>query len=452
MGRLDAAEGAVMLRSGVLGLMATLVLVLASVAGGPAARAQAPPVPTFTKDVAPILYANCVSCHRAGEVAPMPLLTYAEVRPWAQAISRRTGEGSMPPWHADGAPGTFINERRLTGAEKETLARWASSGAPQGDPEISPAPPAFADGWAIGTPDRVFEMLEDYAVPARGTIEYENFYIPTGFTETRWLKAIEARPGNRALVHHILVYYEAPAEGARQAAILQADPQDSRIPQRAPGNRPPQRPVGPQQLIATYAPGTNPQVFPTGTALRLAPGGVLHLQMHYSTNGTAGTDRSRVALVFAKEPPATEMRASQFLNGRLVIPPGAANEAVSTNVGFAQDATVWGALPAHARAREEVAIRPDAARRHVEADPLGAALRLQLADLLHVCRTAHRPQGLAPRSHRHLRQLGQQQVQSRPHHQRPLGRADARRNAILRHHLLSRSQVAPCARSPCSLP
>jgi hypothetical protein len=302
--------------------------------------------PTFTHDVAPILYANCVSCHRPGEIAPMSLISYQEVRPWARAITRKIADGSMPPWHADAPARTFSNERTLTAEEKSTLERWAAAGAPEGDPKALKPPPVFADGWRIGTPDAIFEMAEDYPVPARGTVQYEHFYIPTNFTEAKWLKAIEARPGNRALVHHILVYYEAPPGGPRVPPAIQPNREDSRIEDRnPPGNRPPRNTGYPTRLLATYAPGTDAQVFPDGTALQLAPGGLLHLQVHYTANGTAGTDRSKVGLIFAAAPPAEELRASQFINARFTIPPGAADHEVSTDVTFLQDATLRGLFP-----------------------------------------------------------------------------------------------------------
>ena len=330
----------------------TLRLAVAvAIAGGGAivaAQAQAPqnrPVPTFAHDIAPVLYANCVSCHRPGEIAPMSLLSYTDARPWAQAIARRVADGTMPPWHADAAAGTFANERRLAPEQKDLIARWVAGGAPLGNPADLPAAPTFADGWRIGTPDQVFALPEDYAVPASGTIEYENFYVPTGFTEAKWLQAVEARPGNRALVHHILVYYEAPAEPNASAPILQLNREDNQLPQRQPGERPLRRPAGLSRLIATYAPGTDPQVFPLGTALRLPPGGVLHFQMHYTAVGKPGTDRSKIGLIFAKQPPATELRASAFFNARLMLPAGSANQEVSTDVTFAQDATVWGLFP-----------------------------------------------------------------------------------------------------------
>jgi hypothetical protein len=275
----------------------------------------------------------------------MPLLTYADARPWAAAIARRVADGTMPPWHADAPAGTFENERLLTTAEKDAIARWVAGGAPQGDPADMPRPPASTEGWRIGTPDAVFTMGEDYQVPASGTIQYEHFYIQTGFTSERFVEQIEVRPGARDVVHHVLVYYAAPDDRPRAMPVLRPDREHSRIPPQQLGARPPQRLPGTKQLIATYAPGTSPQVFRRGAALRLAPGGVLELQMHYTANGTATSDRTRVGMVFAKEPPSSEIRASQFINAQFTIPAGAADHAVSTAVEFAADATVWGLLP-----------------------------------------------------------------------------------------------------------
>ena len=340
-----------------LGLGLLLMAAMVAPAAGPSAvlgASQAPaggiaPVPTFSKDVAPILYKNCVTCHRPGEAAPMSLMTYADARPWARAMNRRVTDGSMPPWHADNPTGTFENERGLTADEKAVIARWADAGAPEGDPKDRTARPTFTEGWSIGKPDAVFEMAEEYAVPAKGTIQYEYFTIPTNFTEARWLQAIEVRPGNRALVHHVLVYYQAPPESGvtviPPGQILELNAQHSRTPPTAPGATRPRRIIGRPTLIATYAPGTAPQVFRPGTAMRLPPGGVIEFQMHYTANGTAGTDRTRVGMIFAKEPPATELRASQFLNGQFAIPAGAADYRVDTDLGFRENVTLWGLFP-----------------------------------------------------------------------------------------------------------
>ena len=137
----------------------------------PAAFAQNAPsaaAPTYSKDVAPILFAQCTTCHRPGEIAPMSLLTYKDTRPWARSIAAKVADGTMPPWHADPAYGHFSNERRLTAAQKDTIAKWVAAGAPEGDAKDLPAAPKYADGWRIGQPDAVLSMQEDYPIPASG--------------------------------------------------------------------------------------------------------------------------------------------------------------------------------------------------------------------------------------------------------------------------------------------
>jgi hypothetical protein len=304
--------------------------------------------PTFSKDVAPIIFKNCAGCHRPGEIAPMSLLTYEDARPWAKAIRDEIRERNMPPWHTDAPRGTFHNERILTDAERETLIAWANGGAPRGDPKDLPPAPAFVDGWAVGKPDLVLEMPEDFPIPADGTIEYEWFYIPTNFTEPKWVKSIEVRPGNREVVHHVLVYYRAKPDPTA-SPVLMGNKATSQFPQRGPIER--QRPRRsdlkelPPRLVATYAPGTNPQVAPAGTAFRLEPGGIIELQMHYTTTGDRTTDRTKIGLMFANEPAPKEVRAGQFVNAVFTLPAGAPNVEVNADVEFLQDATVWGLFP-----------------------------------------------------------------------------------------------------------
>ena len=305
-------------------------------------------VPTFAKDVAPILYNNCTSCHRPGEIAPMSLLTYEEARPWAKSIRDEVNEGHMPPWHADAPKGTFHNERVLTAAEKDILTRWANGGAPKGDPKDMPPVPAYAEGWQLGKPDAVFEMPEAYKLPADGTVEYEYFYIPTNFTEAKWVKSIEVRPGNREVVHHVLVYYRATPDMQR-TPVMRPNAELSRTPQATRTgvslNPPKRQGLPPQRLLATYAPGTAFQIAPEGTAFRLEPGGILELQMHYTTKGEPASDRTKIGLIYAKEPPAKELRPSQFINGSFTLPAGADNVEVKAEAEFLQDATVWGIFP-----------------------------------------------------------------------------------------------------------
>jgi len=166
--------------------------------------------PTFSKDVAPILYKNCTSCHRAGEIGPMPLVSFSDARPWAKAIAARVSDRTMPPWHADPAHGQFLNDRRLSDTDRDTIVKWASNGAPEGRKADMPTPPTFVEGWQIGTPDTIWSMQEDYPIPASGTIEYKNFEVPTNLTEDKWAEAIEIRPGNRSVVHHVIVYLIDP--------------------------------------------------------------------------------------------------------------------------------------------------------------------------------------------------------------------------------------------------
>jgi mono/diheme cytochrome c family protein len=336
-----------MMRKMLASLLVSAVLVGAS-AVVPTVAQQPPSVqPTFTRDVAPILFKHCVNCHRPGEAAPMSLMSYENARPYARAIANAIGNGSMPPWHADAPAGTFHNERMLTDAERRTLIAWADTSAPRGDAADLPSPPTFADGWSLGTPDVVLEMQEDYPIPASGVVEYEYFYVPTGFTSAKWVKSIEVRPGNRALVHHVLVYYLAKPEAAR-ASVARANQKDMAVPRnRTAGQRPQRTDLKdmPARLIATYAPGTNPQAAPEGTAFRLEAGGILELQMHYTTGGKPSTDRTKIGISFSDAHAPREVRAQHFFNGTLRLPPGAAGVAVTTDLEFVRDATVWGLFP-----------------------------------------------------------------------------------------------------------
>ena len=169
----------------------------------------------------------------------MSLISYQDVRPWARAISkedRRRRDAAV----ACGRARRHVLERAEADGRGEIDARTRGrlAARPRATRRICKPPPMFAEGWRIGTPDAIFEMQEDYPVPASGTIEYEHFYIPTNFTEAKWLKAIEARPGNRALVHHILVYYEAPPDGPRVAPAVQPNREHSRIEQPQSAGQP----------------------------------------------------------------------------------------------------------------------------------------------------------------------------------------------------------------------
>ena len=312
--------------------------------------AQLPGTPTFSKDVAPILYKNCVSCHRPGEMAPMSLMTYELARPFARSIRTRIELGSMPPWHAEAPEGTFLNERHLTRAEKETLVQWAANGAPEGDRKDLPPPPVFPQGWTIGTPDAIVAMDQPYNVPASGTIAYQYFRVPTNFKEDKWIQAIEIRPGARSVVHHVLVFASEPGGTFRQPPFVQRN---------APGRGAEAFPAiaaalrdraqnaaamrGP--LIATTAPGTNAQVFESGSALRIRAGSVLTLQVHYTATGKAEKDQTSVGFVFARETPKREVQSASFVNAQLAIPPRAEDHRVDAQIEFTEDVHITALFP-----------------------------------------------------------------------------------------------------------
>lgn len=279
---------------------------------------------TFSKQVARILNNRCVECHRAGQVAPFPLTTYEEVAGWSEMIREVVEQGRMPPWYADPKFGHWANDARLSDADKETLLAWVKNGSPEGDPKDLPAPPEFADGWKIPKPDATFYMDQEFMVPAEGVVDYQHYLIDLKLEEDKWVQASEARPGNPAVVHHIVAFVVPP--GAKPGVGLSGG--------------------GGGTLLSVYAPGTPPWTFPTGTAIKLKKGSKLMLQMHYTPNGTAQADRSYIGLKFAD--PASVKRTAisgAALNFGFKIPPGAEDYAVSATTKFRKDTLLLNIFP-----------------------------------------------------------------------------------------------------------
>jgi len=181
----------------------------AKIAGAPPARAQGN-VPTYSKDVAPIVQKNCQICHRPGEAGPFPLLTYQDVRRRATKIKKAVAEGKMPPWFADPHNGKFSNRMGLSTSEIETIVRWVDGGTPEGDPRDLPKPAEWVEGWGIGTPDMIFELPRAFEVPEHGVVDYQHVIVPTGFTEDRWIQAAEVRPTERSVVLHLIAFIREP--------------------------------------------------------------------------------------------------------------------------------------------------------------------------------------------------------------------------------------------------
>jgi hypothetical protein len=295
---------------------------------------------TFSKDVLPILQNRCQTCHRPNEIGPMPLLTYAQVRPYAKAIERATQQHKMPPWFADSSVQHYGNDPSLSAAEIDTLAAWVGAGAPEGDPREAPPPRQFAEGWNIGEPDKVIEMPEAYQVPARGTIEYTYVILPTNFTEDTWVQAVELRPGNRALMHHAVLYVRTPgSKWLRHYPIgvpFVPAPRPGTVQRSSDGDRTIEGSLADELLVA-YAPGAQPYTLPPDTAFLVKAGSDFVLQLHYTTNGTAGSDRSRIGLILSKTPPAKRAFVGLVWNMSWVIPPGDPHVAATASVTLASE-------------------------------------------------------------------------------------------------------------------
>jgi hypothetical protein len=328
--------------------------------------------PTFSKDVAPILYSKCVTCHRPGEVAPMSLISYRDARPWARAIRDKVIAREMPPWHADSAHGTFRNDRSLTQAQIDTIVKWVDGGARQGDDKQMPALPTFADGWQIGKPDVVFEMATEYKIPADGTVDYQYFEVPTNFKEDRWISAGEVRAGNPEHVHHIIVSVIEPPGNTRANVMSVRAISDggadsgSRTPRQLTDAQRAQLATAARRAnavsLVNWAVGEDAPVYPAGLAKRIPAGSTLQFQVHYTTNGAPASDRSRIGLIFAKEPPKNEIRTALIANAQFAIPAGAANYQVEAEATFNDDVKVWTMHPhMHLRGKDMTytAIYPD---------------------------------------------------------------------------------------------
>jgi hypothetical protein len=307
--------------------------------------ADQPPV-TFYRDVLPIVQQRCQSCHRAGEVGPMPLGSYQETRPWARAIKQAVVARKMPPWNADAVPGRFHNDPSLSQREIDTLVSWADSGAPAGEAKDAPAPRVFTEGWSVGAPDVVFEMPAAYEVPVSDTVEYTYVIVPTGFKEDRWVTSAEVRPGNRAVVHHANVYVREPgADWLREYPSGTSFVPPERGQRFGLGGASSAGASLREQVIAGYIPGRPAKQVPPGYGLLIPAGSDLVFQLHYTTNGKATSDRTKVGFIFAKNPPAKRMIRIQASNGEFAIPPGVSNHPVSGSAVLGVDCELIDAYP-----------------------------------------------------------------------------------------------------------
>lgn len=255
---------------------------------------------TYCKQVARILNRRCVSCHRSGEIAPFALTTFEDASAWAETITEAVTDRRMPPWPADPEYGRFSNDCSLAEDEKEILRRWAAAGAPEGDRTQLPPPPKFIDGWQLPkNPDKVFYITEEpFEVPAQGPVRYQYFHLDPGFTEDMWIQGLEVRPGNRAVVHHVMVI--AHPKRAHQRNFARGD-----------------------QHLLSFVPGGVPLLLPPGLARRFPKNYEFLFEVHYTPNGAVQKDRGRLGVIFA-DPKQVTHRVSWLSasNHEFTIPPG----------------------------------------------------------------------------------------------------------------------------------
>ncbi len=267
---------------------------------------------TFAREIAPIIYANCTTCHRKGAVAPFPLESFADVRRHAEQIRVMVELKLMPPWKPTRGFGRFRDEQFLTEREIELVGRWIDAGMPPGDPAEAPAPPQFVDGWQLGEPDLVLTVPEPFRIPASGPDIYQYFVLPTGLTEDRLVSAIEYRAGNARVVHHASFRYD-DAGHARQLDATFPGPGYQRFGGWGfPGGG----------TLGGWAVGVLPQRMPTGFGRPIRAGSDFVIQTHYHPSDKDEVDQASVGIYFA--PQTTQRRVAELFvaNMQLAIPPG----------------------------------------------------------------------------------------------------------------------------------
>ncbi len=303
-------------------------------------------VPTFNKDVLPILQNNCQQCHRPGEIAPMSLLSYNEARPWAKAIKSAVVNQKMPPWFADPKVGHFSNDRRLSDAQIKTLVAWVDGGAPEGDAKDKLADRKFQEGWNI-KPDMVIEMPKAFELPASGTIDYQYILVKGNIKEDLWVKEAEMRPSNNAVLHHGKVWVRPPGSHWMENATPGV-PYSTGMGRNSTSEG--------NDIIGKYNPGLGAQDFNIEGAAKLIPkGSDFVFELHYTTIGKPATDIARVGLVLAKEAPVTRYYTSPGTPAalNLVIPPNDANVEVVSESTVGSDVKLVYIQPhAHLRGKD----------------------------------------------------------------------------------------------------
>jgi mono/diheme cytochrome c family protein/thiol-disulfide isomerase/thioredoxin len=280
--------------------------------------------PTYYGRIARLLQRNCIECHRAGGVAPFSLETAEQVAAKAGMIRRMVSRDLMPPWFAAAPPpGThspWINDRSLAAREKSDLLGWLDQGRPLGNPADAPQPRQWPGEWQIGRPDAVLRVPQPLEVNATGTMPYQYVSVETGFAEEKWVRGFEVQPSARDVVHHVLVFVQE--KGQTRPRLSESD-----------------------GFFAAYVPGNNAVIYPDGFAKPLPAHSRLLFQIHYTPNGTATTDQTRIGLLFAPAAPRHIIHVAGIADHRLAIPPGADNHPESATIPVPRTVKLLGFMP-----------------------------------------------------------------------------------------------------------
>lgn len=303
----------------------------------PVALAGSPLKATYAESVATILNEHCVECHRPNQVAPFSLIGYDNAKKWAPMIVRVTESKQMPPWKAAEGFGAFAHENRLEPSELATLKAWTNAGAPRGPKAKEPKQPSFKSEWTLGTPDLILEPSREFKLEAEGQDVYRNFVIPTNFDKVVWVRAIDVRPGNRAVVHHVIAYLDKSNRGKALEARTN-DGQPGYLTFGGPG-------FLPSGSLGGWAPGVRPYETPRSIAFKVEPGETIVMQVHYHKSGKPETDRTKLALYFAKEPVEKPLTLAWLANPLFRIPAGAKTHPVNLTRTIPTDLTLYSVMP-----------------------------------------------------------------------------------------------------------
>ena len=290
--------------------------------------------PTFNKDIAPILYQNCSTCHRPGEVAPFPLLTYRDAAKRASLIATVTQKRYMPPWKPEPGYGNFDHVRRLTDEQIARIQEWAAAGAPEGDAADKPEVPTFASGWQAGEPDQVLKMSAPYAIAADGPDQFRCFVLPMNLTKESYISGAEFRPGDPKVVHHALIFLDSTGTSRKLAAASGGSgyPCFGGVGFAGAG------------LLMGWAPGYTPLPAEPALSQAVQPGAAVVIQIHYHPSGKPEEDQSSIGLKFSG-PPTKGRALLLVMNRYLDIPAGESHYVVKGSITVPQDAELWGITP-----------------------------------------------------------------------------------------------------------